>query len=165
MNDIKVRAKLKNLDIAPRKVRRVAELLRGLQVDNALASLSVNSSRGAKPLTKLIQSAVANAKERKLNSDKLIIETIKVDQGRALKRLYPMGRGRASIIRKKFSHVTLELAEKEGVLGKGFIIPKKVKKVRELPSKRQTPKSEAEERVKPKEKQGFMQKVFRRKAV
>lgn len=166
MNETKVTAKLRNLDIAPRKVRRVAELLRGLQVDSALAELSVNYSRGSKPLTKLIQSAVASAKEKKLNPDKLVISTIQVDQGRALKRLHPMGRGRASILQKKFSHIMLELTEKEGTLSRGYIIPKKVKKVKEAPrATRTAPKPEVEEKARTKEKKGFMQRVFRRKAV
>ena len=165
MNEVKVRTQLKNLDVTPRKVRRVTELLTGLQVEDALAELSMNKSRGAMPLTKLIQSAIANAKEKKLDPHKLVIDSIRVDQGRTLKRLLRQGRGRASLIRKRFSHVTVELIESEKATPRGFVIPKKVKKVRELPSSpRPTPKL-TEEAVKPKEKRGFMQKVFRRKAV
>jgi len=157
--------KLKNLDITPRKMRRVAQLLTGLQVDNALAELSVNTTRGAASLKKLIQSAIASAKEKKLNPDKLVVGSIRVDEGKALKRLLPQGRGRASLIRKRFSHITVELIESEKAKSKGFVIPKKVKKVREAPgSDRLTPKL-TEERTAPKEKRGFMQKVFRRKAV
>lgn len=165
MNEVKVRAKIRNLDIAPRKVRRVTEVIKGLQIDNALAELSVNKTRGAHSLTKLLQSARASAKERKLNPDTLVIDSIKVDQGRTLKRLLPQARGRASITRKRFSHVTVELAPRETAKTKGFIMPKKIKKAKETrPGTRPTPKpTEAAE--KPKEKRGFMQKVFRRKAV
>ncbi|MBI2013059.1 MAG: 50S ribosomal protein L22, partial [Candidatus Colwellbacteria bacterium] len=136
MANTKITAKLKNLDIAPRKVRRVTELLQGLQVDNALAELSMNRTRGATPLLKLVQSAIANAKDKKLDPQKLVISSIRVDAGRALKRLMPQGRGRASVIQKRFSHVILELAESEKAKPKGFMLPKKVKKVKETPRER-----------------------------
>ncbi len=165
MNETKTMVKLKNLDITPRKMRRVTRLLTGLQVDNALAELSMNTTRGAASLKKLIQSAIASAKEKKLNPDKLVIGSIRVDEGRALKRLLPQGRGRASLIRKRFSHITVELIESEKAKPKGFFMPKKVKKVREIPgSNRPTPKL-TEEKTTPKGQKGFMQKVFRRKAV
>lgn len=166
MNDVKVMAKLKNLDITPRKMRRVTELIKGLQVDNALAELSVNTTRGAASLKKLINSAIASAKEKKLNPDKLVVGSIKVDEGRTLKRLLPQGRGRANLIRKRFSHITVELIESGKAKPKGFVMPKKAKKVKEAPREKPTRKPAAEEeRGKPKEKRGFMQKVFSRKAI
>ena len=166
MAEAKVTAKLKNLDIAPRKMRRVTELLRGLQVENALAELAMNPTRGALPLTKLLNSAVASAKNKNLSTEKLIVGMIKVDEGRALKRLLPQGRGRASVIKKRFSHVTLELVESEKAKPKGFVMPKKVKKAKEPTRARQVKKPAVEEeKGKPKEKRGFMQKVFSRKAV
>lgn len=165
MDETKTMAKLKNLDIAPRKMRRVVRLLKGLQVDNALAELSVNTTRGAAPLKKLINSAIASAKEKKLNPDKLVVGSIRVDEGRALKRLRPQGRGRASLIRKRSSHITVELIESSKAKPKGFIMPRKAKKVRESRGPdRSTPKLTEEKSV-PKEQKGFMQKVFRRKAV
>src|SRR3989338_2149722 len=121
MNETKVTAKLKNLDIAPRKMRRATRLLTGLQAENALAELGMNRTRGATPLTKLIQSAIANAKERKLDPNKLIVGSIRVDEGKALKRLLPQGRGRANLIRKRFSHITVELVESEKAKPKGFL--------------------------------------------
>jgi len=165
MNEAKVMAKLKNLDITPRKMRRVTELVKGLQVDNALAELSINTTRGAASLKKLINSAIAGAREKKLNPDKLVIGSIRVDEGRVLKRLLPQGRGRANLIRKRFSHITVELMESEKAKPKGFIMPKKVKKVRETPSSPRSAPKPTEERAAPKEQKGFMQKVFRRKAV
>lgn len=165
MNETKAMVKLKNLDITPRKMRRVAELLKGLQVDNALAELGMNTTRGAAPLKKLLQSAVASAKEKKLNPDKLIVASIRVDEGRALKRLLPQGRGRASLVRKRFSHITLELIESEKAKSKGFVMPKKVKKMKKVQgSGRPAPKL-TEERSAPKKQKGFMQKVFSRKAI
>ncbi|MBI3088694.1 MAG: 50S ribosomal protein L22 [Candidatus Colwellbacteria bacterium] len=165
MEKVKVRAKLKNLDITPRKARRVGALLAGLEVNNALAELSMNKTRGAYPLTKLLQSAIAGAKEKKLNPDKLVVRRVQVDQGRALKRLLPQGRGRASLIKKRFSHVTIELTESEQVRGKGFVMPKKVKKVRATPTSTRPAPKVTESPGRPKEKKGFMQKVFSRKAV
>ena len=165
MNDVKVMAKLKNLDITPRKMRRVTELIKGLQVDNALAELSVNTTRGAASLKKLINSAVASAKEKKLNPDKLVVGSIRVDAGRSLKRLLPQGRGRANLIRKRFSHITVELMESEKAKPKGFVMPKKAKKAREASSSPRPAPKLAEERTALKEQKGFMQKVFRRKAV
>lgn len=166
MNGVKATAKLKNLDVAPRKVRLVAALLQGLPAQNALAELNMNPRRASYPLLKLLQSAIANAKEKKMDPAKLVVSSVRVDEGRALKRLMPQARGRASIIEKKFSHVILELVEKEGVKPKGFVIPKKVKKKKEPAPKRESrkPKFE-EEKGKPKEKKGFMQKIFSRKAV
>ncbi|MBI2506713.1 MAG: hypothetical protein HYW00_01060, partial [Candidatus Colwellbacteria bacterium] len=113
----------------------------------------------------LLQSAIAGAKEKKLNPDKLVVRRIQVDQGRALKRLLPQGRGRASLIKKRFSHVTIELTESEQVRGKGFVMPKKVKKVRATPASTRPAPKVTESPGRPKEKKGFMQKVFSRKAV
>lgn len=166
MTETKVTAKLKNLDIAPRKVRRAIAPLKGLQVEDALAELSINRMRSAVPLAKLIYSAIANAKNKKLDPDKLIVDSIRVDEGRALKRLIPQGRGRASLIKKRFSHVTLELSVSERAKPKGFVMPKKIKKIKETRgSSRSTPKPKEEVKEKVREKKGFMQKIFRRKAV
>ena len=165
MNETKVTAKLKNLDIAPRKMRRATRLLTGLQAENALAELGMNRTRGAHPLPKLIQSAIANAKERKLDPNKLIVGSIRVDEGKALKRLLPQGRGRANLIRKRFSHITVELVESEKAKPKGFLMPKKVKKVKELHGSRRPAPRPTEERAVPKEQKGFMQRGFPPKAV
>ncbi len=165
MPEAKATAKLRNLDITPRKVRRVTHLLKGLQVDNALAELTMNSTRSVLPLTKLIRSAAANAKEKKLNPEKLVIGSIRVDEGRTLKRLLPQGRGRASLVRKRFSHVTVELVELDSAQPKGFLMPKRVKKAKELPARTPKKVKPAAEEPRAKEKKGFMQKVFSRKAV
>ena len=162
----KATAKLKNLDVAPRKVRLVAGLLQGLPAANALAELKMNPRRASTPLMKLVQSAIANAKEKKMDPAKLVVASVRVDEGKALKRLLPQGRGRASIIKKRFSHVMIELVEFEGAKPKGFIMPKRVKKTKEPRAKKETRKPAFEEEAgKPKEKKGFMQKVFSRKAV
>ncbi len=74
MNEAK--AILKNLDIAPRKVRLVANLIRGLAVNEALAQLEMNSLRSSAPIKKLIYSAVANAKNAHLDEARLYVKTI-----------------------------------------------------------------------------------------
>lgn len=165
-------AKLNYLRIAPRKVRLVAATLKGLPVLEAEAQLMLRPQRAAKPLLKLLRSAVANAKNnRKLDTNKLFVESVRVDQGPMLKRILPRARGMATPIQKKMSNVTLVLAESEVPLPKRFIIvpPKKTKLPPEekVTKKKPARPSEGEEKevVKPKKQTGFFQKVFRRKAV
>ena len=94
-------AQLRYLRIAPRKVRSVADLIRGLPVQDAEAQLMVQRRRPAKPLLKLLRSAVANAKNNKQNADHLFISEIRVDQGPMLKRMLPRARGRRRRSRKR----------------------------------------------------------------
>ena len=80
-------AKLNYLRIAPRKVRSVADLIRGMSVNDAEAQLLMVRRRPAQPLLKLLRSAVANAKNKQVNPDHLFIAEIRVDQGPMLKRI------------------------------------------------------------------------------
>lgn len=161
------KATLKNLNIAPRKVRLVANTLTGLHVQAALAQLDAMTQRSTGPLSKLIRSAMANAKEDKADTDKLVIQSIRVDDGITLKRSRARARGRATLIQKKMSHITLELAESDHVPAPKYVLeerPKEEKKTRE--SKReQTPKLKPEAAKQEKAKRGFKDKIFRRKAV
>lgn len=102
-------AKLSNYRQAPRKVRLVADLVRGKSADRALNLLANLPKRASDPLAKLIRSAVANAK---VPASDLYIASIQVNGGIVFKRHMPRARGRASAIRKKTSHVTLSLAQK-----------------------------------------------------
>lgn len=166
-----VTAKLNYLHIAPRKVRLVANALKGLSVNEAEAQLLFRPQRSSEPLLKLLRSAVANAKNnQKLNADKLVIENIQVNQGPMLKRFMPRAMGRATPIHKKMSHVILVIAEKEKMPASRFQISvaKKVK----LPeketkeSKEKKPKLEIKnETKKVKEKAGFLKRIFNRKSV
>jgi len=105
-----VRAKLNNLRIAPRKVRLVADLIRGRKVDEAQAVLETIIKRAAKPLSKLLKSAIANAENNfNLDKDSLYISKIIVNEGRKIKRWRARSRGRAFEIQKKTSHIILEL--------------------------------------------------------
>ena len=114
--------------MAPRKVRLVASLLRGLSVNEAEAQLLMMRKRATQPLIKLLRSAVSGAKNRKMDIDKLIVESIMVDGGPMLKRFMPRAQGRMAEIQKKMSHITLTLAENDKVVKKyTIVVPKKEK--------------------------------------
>src|SRR5690554_880818 len=104
-------ARLNNVPTSPRKMRLVADLIRGKKVGYALSILKVTPNHGAVRLEKLVLSAVANwqAKnpDEKLEDADLFVKTIQVDGGRMLKRLRPAPQGRAHRIRKRSNHVTL----------------------------------------------------------
>lgn len=107
-----ITAKLRHLRIAPRKVRLVADLIRGKSVREAETLLQFQIKRGAKPIQKLLKSAVANARNNfKLSEENLYISKITVDEGPKLKRWRARARGRAYPIQKKTSHITLILDE------------------------------------------------------
>ena len=165
------------LRMAPRKVRAVAGLIRGASVNDAEAQLLYERRRAAKPLLKLLRSAVAAARQtKKLNPDMLIIETVTVDGGPMLKRSLPRARGMATPIQKKMSHVTLTLAESSAPRTSRFsiVIRKKAKKPEgdDRPRKRRKasaapagPEKDHESAAKVSENPGFFKRVFRRKAV
>jgi large subunit ribosomal protein L22 len=110
----KVTAQLNNLRIAPRKVRLVADRVRGQQVTDAIGILKYDLRKTAEPMGKLLESAVANAKNNyKLKSDDLYIVDITVGEGPTLKRWMPRAYGRATKIFKRTSQVSVVLAQKE----------------------------------------------------
>lgn len=99
---------------SPQKARLVADLIRGKKVEEALAILAFSKKTFAKTLTKLINSAVANAQQnKKMDVDRLLIKTIFVDGGPILKRYIPRAMGRATMVRKRTSHITVILEEQE----------------------------------------------------
>lgn len=108
-----MKAFLKNYRQSPRKVRLVADIIRGKKVDSALTILSVGNKRAALPMKKLIESAVANAKTTGAGKDDLVIKEIQVNEGIVFKRNQPRARGRAFPIRKKTSHISVVLGEKK----------------------------------------------------
>ena len=111
---VEVVAKLRRLRIAPRKVRLVADLIRGKKVDEAINILTFLNKKAAKPVLKLLKSAIANAEHNfKLKKDNLFVSKITVDEGPKFKRWMPRARGRADLILKRTSHITLVLSEKE----------------------------------------------------
>jgi len=111
-----VKAKLNFLRQSPRKVRLVADLVRGKKAVQAVEILSVLTKKAATPIRKLIESAIANAKNNfKLEEEGLIIGQIMVDDGPTLKRWMPRARGRATTIRKRTSHIVVVLTTKQEV--------------------------------------------------
>lgn len=104
-------AKLLNVPTPPRKMRLVADMVRGRKVNDALNILKFESKNGAAKIEKLLLSAIANWQEKnedeKLEEANLYIKEIRVDGGRMLKRLRPAPQGRAHRIRKRSNHVTL----------------------------------------------------------
>ncbi|MDD5433358.1 MAG: 50S ribosomal protein L22 [Candidatus Pacebacteria bacterium] len=110
---MEVIAKLNNLRISPRKVRLVADMIRGKKTSLALAALSFSVKKGALPMKKLLNSALANAKNNfKISQDDLFIRSISVNEGRTQKRWRARARGRACRIEKKTSNITLTLIDK-----------------------------------------------------
>lgn len=97
---------------SPRKVRLLADLVRGQKVSLAVTTLRFASKRASMPIIKLIESAVANAKNKGLNTDLLIVDKITVNAGEILHRSMPMSRGRAFRIKKRTSRVSVSLVEK-----------------------------------------------------
>jgi large subunit ribosomal protein L22 len=109
-----MKSSLKNYRQSPRKVRLVADLIRGKKVSNAMAELTFLPKRASHVMTKLITSAIANAENNfKVNSDDLVISEITVDQGVTLKRYRPRARGVAKRINKRTSNIALSLGVKK----------------------------------------------------
>ena len=106
-------AKLRNCPVSPRKMRSVADLLRGKEVGQALNILKFNPRHASKFLEKLLLSAISNwqskNEDKSIESSDIFVNEIKVDGGRILKRLRPAPQGRAHRIRKRSNHVTVVL--------------------------------------------------------
>lgn len=136
-----VKAKLRHLHIAPRKVRLVIDTIRGRKALDALRLLDFDRRRAAKPIAKLLKSAMANAEHNfNLTKETLVIKEIRADEGPKLKRWQPRAFGRAYPIMKRSSHISIILEapdqatrkpEKKDVFPKEPI--EKQKKIREQP--------------------------------
>lgn len=113
---VESKAKLKHIRISPKKMRLVADAIRGLDVETALSRLTVLFKRSAPVIEKLLKSAAANAADRyDLKEADLKIKSIVVNKGMDLKRWKPAAFGRAHPFRKHSSHVEIVLEAKEGV--------------------------------------------------
>lgn len=100
----------RHAQISPRKVRPLADLIRGKRVDDALATLRFQPQRGARLLEKVIQSALGNAEDQRApNVGGLVIVDARVDGGPMFKRLRPRARGMAHVIKRRFSHISVEV--------------------------------------------------------
>ncbi len=106
------RAILRDVRISPRKARLVANLVRGRTVSNAVDLLKLTNKRAAPMVSKLIQSAIANASaQATVDVDRLIVSEVFVDEGQTLKRFLPRAQGRATPLKKRSSHITVKLRE------------------------------------------------------
>ena len=169
---MKVTAKLRYLRIAPRKVRLLAGLIRRKKTEEALALLDFSLKRGSVPLKKLIQSAIANAKNNfQLDEKNLLISELRIDEGPKLKRWRARARGRAAPIQKKTSHISLVLeGEKKKEQGKEEI-KKEKKTLKSEEGKGQKSAKEKAQIKRPDKKVGLLKgkadksKIFRRKAI
>jgi large subunit ribosomal protein L22 len=103
------KAILKNYRQSPRKVRLVADAIRGKKVNDAITTLNFMPKRAADPVKKVVESALANAKSNGVSTDELIVKEILVDDGPTMKRWMPRARGSASPIRKRTSHIRIVL--------------------------------------------------------
>ena len=112
-----VKARLGNYRVSPQKARLVADQIRGKGVEEALTILDLSVKRFAKPLAKLVRSALANAEDKNqrdqagIDIDNLIVHRITVDQGASMWRIRARTQGRAAWIQKKTSHVQIILSE------------------------------------------------------
>ena len=104
---------------SPRKMRLVVDLIRGLPVNQAFSILKFSKKGAARQISKVLLSAVANAREKslrgdeRLDEDTLFVKHVTVDEGPTLKRFMPAAMGRATPIRKRTSHVKITVATKE----------------------------------------------------
>jgi len=103
-------ASLRKVPTSPRKMRQVADNIRGVEVEKALGLLRFSTRHASKPLEKLLMSAIANweaKNEKKAGDTKLVVKTVMVDESTGLKRMLPAPQGRAYRMVKRSNHVTL----------------------------------------------------------
>ena len=109
-------ARLRNVPTSPRKMRIVADLIRGMNVENAMSLLQHTQKEAAGRLYKLLRSAIANWEVKnegeRVEDNQLFVKEISVDGGRMLKRIQPAPQGRAHRIRKRSNHVTLVIGNR-----------------------------------------------------
>lgn len=108
----KATAQLNSYRISPRKVRLVVDSIRGKKVSEAKNILAFLVKRGSKPIATLLNSAVANAKNLNMKTEDLFVYKISVDGGKVLYRRRPVAHGAAHPIRKRTSHIKIELKER-----------------------------------------------------
>lgn len=172
-------AKLNHLRMSPRKVRLVADAVRGKDVDDADVELEYMRKRAALVLRKLLRSAIANAEHNfQKKRSMLFIQTLTVDGGPILKRFRARAFGRAADIHKHTSHITLILGERKEVPKKRFVLPeikkpKEMGTLEELSREKKKPEDGFSQKESKKDMRGGIQKrvadigrrFFRRKSV
>lgn len=172
---MEVKASLKHLRISPRKTRLVAGLIRGMEATKAINQLKFLNKKSAHPMLKLLESAVSNAVNNyDLDKKNLTIKEVKVEDGKTLKRWMPRAHGRATVIRKRMSHIYITLSE---IVDSGKREAKKIAveepvKLEDLGQKAKTDKKDksekneksADSKINKSDNKSFAGKMFRRKA-
>ncbi len=172
---MEIKASLQYVHIAPRKVRILADLLRGKDIARAMRQVRGVPKRAALPLLKLIQSAAANARHNfHVDEGDLYIKELRVDGGPAEKRFMPRAFGRAAPRRKKTSHVSLVLdTKKDAARGQRGVERKSAgpavrefgaEDIKGMGFRKKEVREDARRMSRPLRK-GFVQRVFRRKAI
>ena len=190
-----VTARLRYIRITPRKARLVADTVRGMTLNEAEAQLSMTPKRAGVPILKLIRSAKSNAENNSnIDSSKLYVKSIRVDQGpQRFKKWEFRAQGRANLLSRKTSHITLVLGETEKAEKKKYIFPAKLPKEKkelkkgekletkptssvrqrtdtagkekEAKPKRKHSEPKVEQSSKPSREPGFIKRIFRRKSI
>jgi len=112
---METRAVAKYVRVSPRKARLVVDAIRGKNVNDALQIVRLSSKKAARTIRKTLESAIANAENNfDVDVDSLYVVRATVDMGRSLRRLRPRAYGRADIIRRPTSHVTIVVGDREG---------------------------------------------------
>jgi large subunit ribosomal protein L22 len=144
-------AKLNNYPTSPRKMRLLADLIRGMKVDKALAILDHNPKHPAVPLRKLVLSAISNWKAKNEGEDEtaLLVKTIFVDGARVIKRMRPAPQGRGYRVRKRSNHVTVIVDTVGNKPGKATAV---VAEEAEAPAEAKAKKPAAKKAAAPKKK-------------
>ncbi len=175
---MQVKAFLKYLHMSPRKVRLVVDNFRGLKAMEALEKLSFVKNRAARPLIKLINSAIANAEHNfSLDKNSLKIVVFKVDGGPVLKRYRPKALGRAALILRRTSHISIvlegERLSPEAIKQKASASEEEQKistvipeaETEEISVKKSEKDFEVEKKVSRTKEPSFVRKFFRRKSI
>ena len=111
---MEAKATAKYIRVSPRKMKFICDMVRGKELEEALAILKFSPQKGARELRKVVASASANAENNfGMNKDKLYIAKVNADQGPTLKRFRPRAQGRAFQILKRTSHINVVVKEKE----------------------------------------------------
>lgn len=143
-----MKATLSQYRQSPRKVRIVADMVRGKKVNEAITIFTLVPKRAGLPLKKLLESAVSNAKNAGADVDSLIVKEVRVDGGIVMKRQMPRAFGRAYAIRKRTSHIHIELGTKNGNVNKIEAPAKKEKVEKKSAAKKVAAKKPAVKKTK-----------------
>lgn len=167
-------AHLRRAHMAPKKVRMVADLIRGESVNDAEAELHMSTRRPSEQILKLLRSAMANADHNHdMDVHRLYVKEIRVDEGPVFKRWEPRAQGRVGMIQKRTSHITIVLAEKEEVAAPAYNVPTPEKAEEDTEKSSDEGDGDTHDSAPPapqqedkmEEQPGFMDKIFRRKSV